>query len=36
MKDVDRRRDIDDDRDNTNGDERKGRNSGYKMRGMVC
>ena len=24
MKDVDRRRDIDDDRDNTNGDDRKG------------
>lgn len=25
MKDVDRRRDADDDRDNTNGDDRKGR-----------
>ena len=24
MKDVDRRRDIDDDRENTNGDDRKG------------
>lgn len=25
MKDVDRRRDIDDDRENTNGDDRKGK-----------
>ena len=25
MKDVDRRRDVDEDRDNTNGDDRKGK-----------
>ena len=30
MKDVDRRRDIDDDRENANGDDRKGRIYGYK------
>lgn len=30
MKDVDRRRDIDDDRENTNGDDRKGSFTHYK------
>ena len=30
MKDVDRRRDIEDDRENTNGDDRKGSSTCYK------
>ena len=33
MKDVDRRREIDDDRENANGDDRKGRFYGYKEMG---
>ena len=30
MKDVDRRRDVDDDRENANGDDRKGRTHVYE------